>query len=308
MSVTVSRPDSPTIGPASAIQSKRKPRWWRDPWRKPRILETVTWMYLVWSISPVAIAVLISFNAGRSISTFQGFGLLWWNQDPESLFKDPNLHTAIFQTLKLSLITMLIAVPLGVMFAIGIDRWRGRPARTANFVMLLSFVMPEIIIGVAMFLVFQYLFKFIRLGTMAELLGLITFQLSYPVIIVRARLLSIGKEYEEAALDLGAPPRQSIRRVLLPLLYPAIFASFALVFADTIDDFVTVNYLHGLAPTEPLAVKIYTSARGSPTPAVNAAATLMLFSTTVVIVVGFLLYRHFTKGQRAGMHDFAAQI
>ena len=309
MSVTVSRPESPPVQPPStALPHKRKPRWWKDPWRKPRILETVTWMYLVWSILPVGIAILISFNSGRSISTFQGFGLTWWNQDPDSLFKDPDLHTAIFQTLKLSIITMLVAVPLGVMFAIGIDRWRGRPARGANFVMLLSFVMPEIIIGVAMFLVFQYLFKFIHLGTAAELLGLITFQLSYPVIIVRARLLSIGKEYEEAALDLGAPPRQSIRRVLLPLLYPAIFASFALVFADTIDDFVTVNYLHGLGPTEPLAVKIYTSARGSPSPAVNAAATLMLFSTTVVIVVGFLLYRHFTKGQRTGMGDFAAQM
>jgi spermidine/putrescine transport system permease protein len=308
VSVTVSRPESPTIGPASALQTKRNPRWWRDPWRKPRILETVTWMYLAWSILPVAIAVLLAFNAGRSISTFQGFGLTWWNQDEASLFKDPELHQAIFQTLKLSVVTMLIAVPIGVMFAIGIDRWRGRPATSANFVMLLSFVMPEIIIGVALFLVFQFLLKFVHLGTIAELLGLITFQLSYPVIIVRARLLSIGKEYEEAALDLGAPPRQSIRRVLLPLLYPAIFASFALVFADTIDDFVTVNYLHGGAPTEPMAVKIYTAARGAPTPAVNAAATLMLVSTTIVIVVGFLLYRHFTKGQRAGMHDFAAQI
>ena len=205
MSVTVSRPESPPVQPSStALPHKRKPRWWKDPWRKPRILETVTWMYLVWSILPVGIAILISFNSGRSISTFQGFGLTWWNQDPDSLFKDPDLHTAIFQTLKLSIITMLVAVPLGVMFAIGIDRWRGRPARGANFVMLLSFVMPEIIIGVAMFLVFQYLFKFIHLGTAAELLGLITFQLSYPVIIVRARLLSIGKEYEEAALDLGA--------------------------------------------------------------------------------------------------------
>src|SRR5438132_1303665 len=78
--------------------------------------------------------------------------------------RDPDLHQAIFQTLKLSLGTMLVAVPIGVMFAIGIDRWHSRPATTANFVMLLSFVMPEIIIGVALFLVFQYLLKFIHLG------------------------------------------------------------------------------------------------------------------------------------------------
>ena len=67
------------------------------------------------------------------------------------------------------------------------------------------------------------------------------------MIIVRARLLSIGPEYEEAAMDLGGSPTQAVRRVLLPLLYPAIFASVALVFADTIDDFVTVRYLSGPA-------------------------------------------------------------
>jgi spermidine/putrescine transport system permease protein len=262
----------------------------------------------MWSILPVAIAVLLAFNAGRSNSTFQGFGLLWWNQEEGSLFKDPEFRSAIFQSLKLSFVTMAIAVPLGVMFAIGIDRWRGRPARTANFVMLFSFVIPEIIIGVAMFLVFQHVIRFVHLGTVAEIIGLVSFQLSYPVIIVRARLLSIGKEYEEAAMDLGAPPRQSIRRVLLPLLYPAIFASFAIVFADTIDDFVTVNYLFGPASSRPLSVMIYTAARGSPTPAVNAAATLLLVTTTLMIILGFLAYRHFTKGQRAGMQDFAAQI
>ena len=78
---------------------------------------------------------------------------------------------------------------------------------------------PEIILGVSLYILFTSLFRnVIQLGTNAQLLGLISFQLSYPVIIVRARLLSIGPEYEEAAMDLGATPGQSIRRVLLPLL------------------------------------------------------------------------------------------
>jgi spermidine/putrescine transport system permease protein len=118
------------------------------------------------------------------------------------------------------------------------------------------------------------------------------------VIIVRARLLSIGKEYEEAAMDLGAPPRQAIRRVLLPMLYPAILASFTVVFADSLDDFVTVRYLSGPATSEPLAVKIYNFSRGSPTPAINAAATFLLFATTLVVILGYLAYRSSTRGQR----------
>ena len=295
----------------------RAGRWFRNPWRKPHFLAALTWGYLAWSILPVIIAVVFSFNAGRSRSTWQGFSMRWWYQDPDnSLFHDPALRSALVQSLKLSVITMLVAVPLGTMFAIAIDRWRGKPAATANFAMLFSFVIPEIILGVALYLLFTnllhtgFLARWFHLGTEAELLGLITFQLSYPVIIVRARLLTIGPEFEEAAMDLGARPRQAIWRVLLPLLYPAIFASFAITFADTIDDFVTVNYLSSVQATQPLSVKIYSAARASPTPAVNAAATFMLFSTLLAIALGLILYRMLTRGQRgtgeSGVREFVS--
>lgn len=284
--------------------------WWRNPWRKPRLLVGITWAYLAWSIIPVLIAIAFSFNAGRSRSTWQGFSVKWWVGDPElkeSLLYSPELRTAIIQTLRLGLVTTIIAVFLGTAFAIGLDRWRGRGPGLANFTMLLSFVIPEIIVGVSLFLFFVYFIKgLVHLGTISELLGLITFQVSYPVIIVRARLLSIGREYEEASMDLGAPPSESVRRVLLPLLYPAIFASAVLVFADTTDDFVTVNYLSGGSSSEPLSVKIYDAARAAPTPAVNAAATFLLVSTLIVVAVGLLLYRK-TSGagaRREGTEEF----
>jgi spermidine/putrescine transport system permease protein len=299
---TIARP-----APLAPVVIAPRRRWWRDPWRKPRILATITWAYLIWSLVPLAIAIAISFNGSRSNSVLHGFSLQWWWSDPEeSLWHDPELHAALFQSLRLAVLTVLIAVPLGVAFAIGIDRWHKRPATAATFLMLLSFVMPEIILGISLFLVFQHLLTFVELGTTAQILGLVTYQVSYPVIIVRARLLTIGREYEEAASDLGAPPRQAIRRVLLPLLYPAIFASAALVFADTIDDFVTVKYLSGAATSEPLSVKIYNFTRAEPTPAVNAAATFLLVTTTLAIVIGYLAYRHVTKGQRTGgVSEFA---
>lgn len=110
-------------------------------------------------------------------------------------------------------------------------------------------------------------------------------------------------------MDLGAPPGATIRRVLLPLLSPAIFASFAIVFADSIDDFVTVRYLSGPATSEPLSVKIYNFSRGSPTPAINAAATLLLVTTTLVVVLGYVAYRMATRGQRRdAVEGLAGQI
>jgi spermidine/putrescine transport system permease protein len=295
---------------AQAARAPRR-RWFNNPWRRPTFLAVVTWGYISWSILPVLIAVVFSFNAGRSRSAWQGFSFRWWFRDPnDSLFHDPALRSAIVQSLKLSFITMIVAVPLGTLFAIALDRWHGRPASSANFMMLFSFVMPEIILGVALYLLFTQLLRHVMgLGTGAELLGLITFQLSYPVIIVRARLLTIGPEYEEAAMDLGAKPHQAIRSVLLPLLYPAIFASFAITFADTIDDFVTVNYLSSVQATQPLSVKIYSAARASPTPAVNAAATFMLVSTLLAIALGLIFYKALSRGQRAagesGVKEFA---
>jgi spermidine/putrescine transport system permease protein len=290
-------------------------RWWRDPWRKPRILETITWAYLAWSLLPVLIAIAISFSSGRSNSSFQGpFSLQWWTgngfeDQGGALFRDPELRGAIKQTLLLAFATMMLAVPLGVAFAIGLDRWRGRAANATNFLMLMSFVMPEIVLGVAALYVVLYLLKFVPLGTPAQIMALVTFQISYPVIICRARLLSIGKEYEEAAMDLGATPQQSIRSVLLPLLAPAILASVAIVFADTIDDFVIVSYLSNDITTQPLSTKIYTQLRGAPTPAVNAAATLMLISTTAVIALGYLAYKRFARDQQgADIGGFSAQI
>jgi spermidine/putrescine transport system permease protein len=287
--------------------------WAQDPWRPPRVLQLATWSYLAWSLVPVAIAILISFNAGRSNASFQGFSLQWWNGVPGgdafgSLFRNPELHAAIFQTLRLSIVAMVITVPLGVSFAIGLDRWRGRPAAVANLAMLVSFVIPEIIIGIAAFLTFRYLLKFIHLGTIAQVIGLVSYQISYPVIVVRARLLTIDPAYEEAALDLGAPPKATLRRVLLPMLYPAIFASFALVFADVVDDFVTVRYLSGQSTTETLSVKIYSAVRATPTPVYNAAATFLLGSTALAILVGYALYKWFGRGQETSATSFTGQL
>ena len=180
-----------------------------------------TWAYVLWSLVPVAIAVLFGFNAGRSRSTWQGFSLRWYYQDPDlSVLHDPSLRDALVQSLKLAGLTMLIATPLGVALAIGLARWRGRGSRPANFLMLFPLVTPEIVMGVALFLVFVYLFGFVQLGTQAQLLGHVTFTVSYVVIIVRGRLFAVGREYEEAAMDLGASQWQAMRMVLLPMLAP----------------------------------------------------------------------------------------
>jgi spermidine/putrescine transport system permease protein len=284
--------------------------WWRDPWRKPRILAAVTIGYLLWSLLPVLIAALFSFNDGRSRTSWQGFSMRWYYGDPiRSVWHDDALQAALVQTLKLGVLVTLITVPLGVALAIGLDRWHGRLPNGANSMLLLSFVLPETLLAVALLMVVTQLVLPFTLGTSAQVIGLVTFQLSYPAILVRARLATIGSQLEEAAMDLGASPLAAQRRVILPMLVPAIVASAVLVFADVIDDFVIVRYLSGDASTEPTSVKIYNTARAAPTPALNALATLMLVTALLAVAIGFFLYRWLSgrAGERESIGSFAGE-
>jgi spermidine/putrescine transport system permease protein len=298
--------------PAEQVRpvTRRMRDWASNPWGKPRFLGAFTWLYMVWSIVPVLIAVQFSFNAGRSRSTWQGFSLRWYLGDPDlSVWHDPTLRGAMFQSLKLAALAMAIATPIGVALAIGLARWRGRASGAANALMLFPLVTPEIVMGVALFLVFVNLLSFNKLGTTAQLIGHVTFSISYVVIVVRGRLFAIGKEYEEAAQDLGASPVQALRMVLLPMLTPAIFASLMIVFAISIDDFVISAFLAAGASSETIPVLIYSNARAAPNPALNALASVMLVMSLVAITAALLVLRHFTRRERgdraSAVHDFA---
>ena len=184
---------------------------------------------------------------------------------------------------------VLIAVPLGVTLALGLARWRSRGSGGANFLMLFPLVTPEIVMGVSLLLLFTQLppFTHIHTGGLAQVLGHVTFSISYVVVIVRGRMFSIGREYEEAAADLGASPGVALWKVLLPLLMPAIVASAAIVFAISIDDFVISQWLSSGPSTTTVPMEIYDATRAAPTPATNAIATVMVIVTLTSVVAGF---------------------
>jgi spermidine/putrescine transport system permease protein len=268
------------------------------------VLAMLTWVYVLWSLLPVLIAVRISFNDGKSRSSFQATSFRWYWGDPNSsLWHDDTMHTALFNTLKLAGLCMLIATPIGVAMAIGLQRWRGRASNAANGLMLVPIVTPEIVFGVALFLVFSQVYTGTPDGLTRQLLGHVTFTISFVVVIVRGRLASIGTQYEEAARDLGATRLQAIRLVLLPLLAPAIFASVMVVFATSVDDFVISSFLSTGASTETVPIKIYSGARAGSTPALNALATVMLLLTLAAVAIAAVVLRSIQRrgGEEAGM-------
>ncbi|HVF08665.1 MAG TPA: ABC transporter permease [Actinomycetota bacterium] len=269
-----------------------------NPWRKHRFLALYTWLYLAWAIVPVVIAIGFSFNAGRSRSVWQGFSLEWWIHNPDlSVLHDPTLTSAIRQSLVLAVATMCIATPIGVALALGLARWRGRGSGSANFLMLLPLVTPEIVLATGIFFTVVFLYPFPDPGTTGQIFGHVTWSIPYVVVVLRGRIFSVGADLEEAAMDLGAPPLDALRRVLLPALTPAVFAAFTIVFALSIDDFVTSQFLSTDLKTQTVPMLIYSSGRTAPNPALNATATLMLVISLPAIGVGLGGMRVLSKRQ-----------
>lgn len=275
--------------------------------RRPYTMRVLTLLYVAWSIVPVVIAIAFSFNDGRSRSSWQGFSLRWWFADEGSLAKSEDLQTAMVNSLVLAALTIVVAVPLGMALAIGLSRWQARTAKAANGLMLLPFVTPEIVLGAAFFIVFTQLYTTIELGRPAQLVGHITFTLSYVVVVVRGRLAGVSRSLDDAARDLGASPTQALRLVILPQLWPAVVASVVIVFATSIDDFVVSSFL--TAPgADTVPMRIYAQARGGATPALNALATFVLLLTVVVIGAGLVVMgvmRRRRGGAGSPLDDFS---
>ena len=278
---------------------------WRNPWRRPYVLATITWLYILWSLLPVLIAVQFSFNDGRSRSTWQGFSTQWYCCAEGSVGEDPSLLLALQNSLILAAATVLVATPLGVMLAMGLTRWRSRTSKVANGIALVPLVTPELVVGSALYLVMVNLYQFVPLGRPAMLLGHVTFSVSYVLVVVRSRLLAIGGDFEEASQDLGASPLQAIRTVLIPLLMPSIFASAMLVFATSLDDFVVSQFLFGDASNVTVPIKLYNAVRSAPTPALNALATLLLVASFAALILAYLGLRARRRGARSALEDLA---
>jgi spermidine/putrescine transport system permease protein len=262
-----------------------------------------SWLFIVWAIVPVAITVAFSFNAGRSRSVWQGFSLRWYVTDPDlSVLHDPQLSSAVIQSLKLAALTMLIATPIGVAMSLGLARWRGRVSGGANFLMLLPLVTPEIVLASGLLLAFAHIYTVgdaTLFGTPAQLFGHVTWSIPYVVVVMRGGLFGIGVEQEEAAMDLGASPTQALRRVLLPLLAPAIFAAFMIVFALSIDDFVTSQFLFRDQSTITIPMLIYGTGRTGTNPSLNAVGTVMLVMSMTAIGLAAVVMRAIARRRGA---------
>jgi len=271
----------------------------RAPW-----LAGITAAYLVWSLGPIVLAMVYSFNAGSTVTHWEGASLRWWVGDPaaqESIMYDPALRAALLHSLLLASWTTVIAVPMGTTFALGCRGWRSRISRIGLWTMLLAVALPPIVLGVAMWLLFAFPLRdvpfgaFGWFGTRAQVIGLVTLFLPLATLIVFARLLLIESEQEEMAADLGASPGEIVRRVLLPQLGPAIVATAAVVFAGALGEFVVVSAVRGSNATRALGPAMFGSIGGA-TPRYSAMGTTLALAGAASFALLVLVFRAALKG------------
>ena len=237
---------------------------------------------------PILLVVVFSFNDRRSLQRWGGFSTEWYS----AFFANESLTSSLMASIEIALVTMLVGTFLGTLLAFGLVRARTRWAGSANVLMLIPLVTPEIVAGVSAFLLFTQIG--LRLSLLTIIIAHITFSISYVTVVVRARLAALHPEVEQAAMDLGATQLQTVRLVVLPALWPAIVASGLLVFALSFDDFVLSFFTTGESP-QPLPVRIWSAIRFGVTPTINAIGTLMLAISTVAIGLAIALPRLFGR-------------
>ena len=255
---------------------------------KPTFLRPFAIAVYLFLFAPIFVVILFSFNSIKSLNTFEGFSLQWY----EEFWNDDALRESLLYSLEIAFLTMIAATVLGTLLAIGLVRSRARWAGGANILMLVPLVVPEIVAGISALLIFSQIGIALSFGTIV--LAHITFSISYVTIVVRARMISISDEVEEAAMDLGATRWQSVRLVLFPALWPSVLAAGLIVFAFSFDDYVLSFFTTG-EEMQPLPVRIWSAIRFGISPTINAIGTLMMVVSLSAIALALLLPRLFGR-------------
>jgi spermidine/putrescine transport system permease protein len=242
-------------------------------------LNVYSGLVLVYLMLPVAIILLFSFNDTQSRFNFvwQGFTLKNWKNP----FAFADLTEALVTSVKVAVISTIIATILGTLMALALVRYQFKGRAATNFFIFIPLATPEVVLGASLLSLFISV-GFAR-GLVTILIAHVMFNISFVVVTVRSRLIGFDRSLEEAAQDLGANSFQTFVRVTLPLIAPGVLAAALLAFALSIDDFVITNFNAGSTVTYPLY--IWGAARVSIPPQVNVLAAMIFLFTLAMMLL-----------------------
>lgn len=254
--------------------------WWRRHLGKFWLAGVYGFFYL-----PLAFLVVFSFNSTRQDSVFTGFSLRWY----QALVNDSRLVDGFFLSLKVAFLSATLGTVLATLAAYALVRFGAFRGRSLFNAMLASpLVMPEVIIGMSLLLLFVGMERLLGWppgrGTLTIVLGHALLGMAYASVVIQSRLKDMDRSIEEAALDLGCRPFQVFFLVTLPNMSQALVAAWLLTFTLSFDDVVISEFLAGPGVTT-LPQVIFNYARRGVNPSIYAAASLLMLVVTLAVVI-----------------------
>ncbi|AFH94419.1 TPA: spermidine/putrescine ABC transporter permease PotC [Providencia stuartii] len=225
---------------------------------------------------PIIILIVNSFNESRFGISWQGFSTKWY----ELLINNDSLLQAAGHSLTMAIISATFATIIGTLTAVALFRYRFRGKPFVGGMLFVVMMSPDIVMAISLLVLFMLLG--VSLGFWSLLFSHITFCLPFVVVTVYARLKDFDVKMLEAARDLGAGEFTILRKIILPLAFPAVVAGWLLSFTLSMDDVVVSSFVTGPS-YEILPLKIYSMVKVGVSPEVNALATVLLIMSLVLV-------------------------
>lgn len=238
---------------------------------------------------PIAVLVAYSFNGSRLVTIWGGFSTRWYG----ALLEDEKFLNAALTSLEIGVMAASLALVLGTCAGLAMNRFaRFRGRALFGFMLMAPLVIPEVILGLSLLLLFVAAQGWLGWpagrGMLTVTIAHATFAACFVAVLVRAQLASFDRSLEEAALDLGARPFAVLWRITLPGISPALVSGWLLAFTISLDDLVIASFVSGPAATT-LPMAVYSSVRIGVTPQINALATVFLAVVFAMVALAFWL-------------------
>jgi len=249
-------------------------------------LPAVTYLTLIYLFFYIPIIILIAYSFNNTQYSLLWHGLTWnWYSE---LFSDADLWIAAWHSLVLSLAAATIATMIGMLAAVSLYRYRFMGRQLLNGLVFILILSPEIVTGASLLLLFAL--TGLHLGFLSLLLAHISFCIPFVIVTAYSRLVSFDKNIFEAAKDLGATDSLIFRRIILPLLWPALFAGWLLSFTLSLDD-VIISYFVAGPEFEILPLRIFSMVRSGVKPEINALCSVLFAFTFCLVLFSQLALR-----------------
>ena len=248
---------------------------------------------------PMVLLVVYSFNYSKIVPVWGGFSTRWYTE----LFNSPEVWDSLILSFQIAFVNATFATLLGALAGLALVRFGRFKGRTLFSGMISApLVMPEVITGLSLLLLFITLAQFIgwpaERGFTTITIAHITFSMAYVAVIIQSRLAGMDESLEEAAQDLGAKPLRVLFDITLPIIAPGMLAGWLLAFTLSLDDLVIASFVTGPG-SNTLPILIYSRIRTGLKPDINALATIIIVTVAIgVILAGYIMWRQEQQRKR----------